>query len=43
MSRKISKTKILEAKVQKVFEGLDKVEFSGRGLNQIMKIIKSYI
>jgi hypothetical protein len=41
--RKISKRKFLEAKVQKVFEELDKAEFSGLVLNQIMKTIRSFI
>jgi hypothetical protein len=42
-SRKISKTKFLKTKVQKVFEELDKAEFSGLALNQIMITIRSFI
>jgi hypothetical protein len=36
-SRKICKTKFIEAKVQKVFEELDKAEFCGLALNQFCK------
>jgi hypothetical protein len=35
-SRKICKTKFVEAKIQKVLEELDKAEFSGLAINQIV-------
>jgi hypothetical protein len=42
-SKRISKTKFLEAKVQKVFEELDKVEDSDLRINQMIRTIKCYI
>jgi hypothetical protein len=42
-SRKISKKKFLEAKINKVYEELDKLEFSGLAFNQIIKTIRNFI
>jgi hypothetical protein len=42
-SRKISKNKFIEAKIEKVLEELDKAEFSGLAINQIIRIIRCYI
>jgi hypothetical protein len=42
-SRKLCKTKFLESKIQKVLEELDKAEFSGLAINQIVRVVKSYI
>jgi hypothetical protein len=42
-SIKLSKTKFLEVKVQKVLEELDKVEFSGFALHQVMKVMRRLI
>jgi hypothetical protein len=38
-SRKVSKVKFTESKIQKVLEDLDKVEFCGLALNQIIRVI----
>jgi hypothetical protein len=42
-SRKISKTKFLEAMIQKILEELDKADYSGLVLTQNLKAIKSFI
>jgi hypothetical protein len=42
-SRKIGKTKFIEAKIKRVLEELDKVEFSGFAINQIIRVIRCYI
>jgi hypothetical protein len=42
-SKKICKTKFIEAMVQRVLEELDKVEFCGLALNQIIRVIGCYI
>jgi hypothetical protein len=42
-SRKISKKKFIEAKINKVYEELDKLEFSGLAFNQIIKTIRCFI
>jgi hypothetical protein len=42
-SRKVSKVKFIEAKIQKVLEELDNVEFSGLAINQIILEIRCYI
>jgi hypothetical protein len=41
--RKICKTKFIEAKIQKVLEELDKAEFSGLAINQIVRVIRCHI
>jgi hypothetical protein len=42
-SKMICKTKFIEAKVQRVLEELDKAEFPGLALNQVIGIIRCYI
>jgi hypothetical protein len=42
-SRKISKKKFLEAKINKVYEELGKLEFSGLAFNQVFKTIRKFI
>jgi hypothetical protein len=42
-TKSISKKKFAEAKIQKVMEELDKVEYSGLAFNQILKAIRCYI
>jgi hypothetical protein len=42
-SRKISKKRFIEAKINKVREELDKLEFSGLAFNQIVKTIRNFI
>jgi hypothetical protein len=42
-SKKIYKTKFIEVEVQRVLEELDKVEFCGLALNQIIHVIRCYI
>jgi hypothetical protein len=42
-SRKIAKKKFIEAKVNKVFEEFDKLEFSGLAFNQIVRTIRCFI
>jgi hypothetical protein len=42
-SRKISKIKFIEAKVQKVFEEFDKLEYCGLTLNQMIRVLICYI
>jgi hypothetical protein len=42
-SKRISKTKFLEGKVQIFFEELDKMEYSDLALNQIIRTIRCYI
>jgi hypothetical protein len=42
-SKKIGKTKFIEAKIQKVLEELDKAEFCGLALNQVIRVIRCYI
>jgi hypothetical protein len=42
-SRKISKKKFIEAKVNKIREELDKFEFSGFAFNQIVKTLRNFI
>jgi hypothetical protein len=42
-SKKICKTKFIKAKIQKVLEELDKAEFCGLALNQVIRVIQCYI
>jgi hypothetical protein len=42
-SRKICKTKFIEAKIQKVLEELGKAKFSVLAINEIIRIIRCYI
>jgi hypothetical protein len=42
-TKRISKKKFAEVKIQKVIEELDKVEYSGLAFNQILKVIRCYI
>jgi hypothetical protein len=42
-SRKISKKKFIEAKINKIREELDKLEFSGLAFNQMVKTIRNFI
>jgi hypothetical protein len=42
-SRKITKKKFIEAKVQKIFEEFDKFEYCGLAVNQMIRVISCYI
>jgi hypothetical protein len=42
-SRKLCKTKFIEAKIQRVYEDLDKAEFCGLAINQIVRVVVCYI
>jgi hypothetical protein len=42
-SRRLSRKKFIEAKFNKVYEELDKLEFSGLAFNQIVKTIRCFI
>jgi hypothetical protein len=41
-SRRISKKKFMDAKINKINEELDKLEFSGLAFNQMVKVIKCF-
>jgi hypothetical protein len=42
-SRRIGKVKFIETKIKKVFEEIDKLEFSGLAFNQMIRVIKNFI
>jgi hypothetical protein len=42
-SKRICKKKFIEAKVQKFFEELDKIEYCGLAINQVIRVIRCYI
>jgi hypothetical protein len=42
-SRKINKSKFIEVKINEVLEELDKIEFSVLALNQMLKVVKSFL
>jgi hypothetical protein len=42
-SRRLGKVKFIETKVKKIFEEIDKLEYSGLAFNQMIRIIKNFI
>jgi hypothetical protein len=42
-SRRIGKVEFMETKVKKIFEEIDKLEYSGLAFNQMIRVIKNFI
>jgi hypothetical protein len=41
-SKRIGKVKFAEAKIQKILIEIDRLEYSGLAINQILKVIRKY-